>query len=141
MLQINPFDKSQLGQLKYACNVENHLISNSPSGIKSAFEEVFDRMLKNDPKETQVQGESSKQIFFDLDENPQVKKGMTMEGMMGKGKEMIAADAPVVLEDADLVMAGQGLECYQMDYRSIQALAKSLGYDAAAEFKETNRKG
>jgi ferritin-like metal-binding protein YciE len=141
MLQINTFDKSQVGQLKGSYNAENYLIKNPPSGIKTDFEQVLNRTLDNDHQETQVQVGSLKQIFFDLDENPQVKKGKTMEGLIEQGKEAIVAEAPVALKDADLVMAGQGVEYYQMDYRSIDALAKSLGYEAAAEIKETNRRG
>jgi Domain of unknown function (DUF892) len=74
MLKNDTFDKSQIEQLKGLHNAENHSIRNLPSGFESAFKQVLNRMPENDPNESQAGVESLEQIFFDLDENPPVKK-------------------------------------------------------------------
>jgi ferritin-like metal-binding protein YciE len=137
-------DKSRLekffgDELKDIYWAEKHLVKTLPKMRKAASSAELQNAFADHLEVTKGHVARLEQVFELIGKKAQAKKCEAMEGITKEGEDIIEeTEAGTATRDVGLVLAGQKVEHYEIaTYGGLAQLARTLGYDQAAEILET----
>jgi ferritin-like metal-binding protein YciE len=137
-MQIDNLEKLFVEQLKDIYNAEKQITKALPKMAKAATDEELQKAFQQHLRQTETHIQRLEEIFKDLGKNPQGKRCVGMEGVIGEGKELLEEDVEDDVLDAGLIGAAQKVEHYEIaSYGCLKTYASLLGNDRAAELLET----
>jgi ferritin-like metal-binding protein YciE len=122
-------------ELKDIYWAEKHLVKALPKMQKAATSEELATAFEEHLEQTKEHVTRLEQVFESLGHKAQAKKCEAMEGLVKEGESVIEdTDEGSATRDVALIMAAQKVEHYEIaTYGGLVTLAKTLGYDEAAE--------
>jgi ferritin-like metal-binding protein YciE len=130
--KLKDFFTDQLEDLLWA---EKKLVKTLPKMQEAATSSELKDAFKNHLVETQNHVSRLEQIFGIIGEDVDTTKCPAMAGIVDEGEEIIdETEEGTAQRDVGLIFAGQKAEHYEIaSYGGMVTLAKTLGYDDAAE--------
>ncbi len=120
--------------LRDAYSTEQQLLSALPDMAKAAREAALTRAFKDHVATTQGQVRRLCAIFEELDEAPEGKVSLPMEGLVTESQKIAQESLPPAVRDAALIAAAHKIAHYEMAaYGSLCGYAESLGQDKIAK--------
>lgn len=126
-------------ELKDIFNAETQLTKALPKMAKAASSEDLREGFENHLEQTKVHVERLEQVFEMLEESPNGKKCLGMEGLIKEGAEVMSEDFEDDVMDSALIAAAQRVEHYEIAaYGTVAAYADVLGEtEQASLLRET----
>jgi ferritin-like metal-binding protein YciE len=120
--------------LRDAYSTEQQLLSALPEMAKATKAAALTRVFKDHIATTQGQVRRLYAIFEELDEAPEGKVSLPMEGLVTESQKLAREDLPAAVRDAALIAAAHKIAHYEMAaYGSLCGYAESLGQDKTAK--------
>jgi ferritin-like metal-binding protein YciE len=128
-----------VNELKDIFSAENQLTKALPKMAKAASSEELREGFEDHLEQTKQHVERLEQIFEMLEESPDGKKCLGMEGLIKEGAEVIGEDFEDDVKDSALIAAAQRVEHYEIAaYGTVAAYADVLGEtEQASLLRET----
>jgi ferritin-like metal-binding protein YciE len=123
-----------LTELKNAYSAEKQILEELPNLIKLASLRELKKAFSKHLKETKMQENRLKRIFFLLGYEPREEMCDGMKGILAEGKKLLAKKSKSALLDAALIGSAQKVEHYEIaSYNTLKNFAKHL--DLESEIK------
>lgn len=133
-MALNSLKDVYVEQLKDMYSAEKQLTEALPKMVEAASDADLKTAFRHHLEQTKTHMESIRTILDALSENPTSTKCKAMEGLIEEGNEIAKKDGHPDARDAALIVAAQKVEHYEIaTYGSLQAFAKALGYQTAAD--------
>jgi ferritin-like metal-binding protein YciE len=126
-------------ELKDIYWAEKHLTKALAKMAKKATSDELRSSLENHIAETENQITRLEQVFEIIGEKAVAKKCEAMEGLIKEGESIMEdTEDGSITRDAGIISAAQKSEHYEIaSYGTLRTLAKTLGYDQAAELLDS----
>lgn len=133
--QLEKFFMDALKDIYWA---EKHLTKALPKMQKAATTEELQSAIEEHLAQTEEHVSRLEQVFEILVKKPQAKKCDGMEGLTKEGESVIEeTEDGSMTRDVGIIVSAQKVEHYEIAaYGSLVQLAKTLGYDEAADILE-----
>jgi ferritin-like metal-binding protein YciE len=129
--------KLYVDELKDLFSAENQLVKALPKMAKAASSDELRAGFEKHLEQTKGHVQRLEEIFQSLDESPQGKKCVGMEGLVKEGSEVMAEDFDDAVLDAGLIGAARRVEHYEMAaYGAVCEFAHVLGQSRHASLLE-----
>jgi ferritin-like metal-binding protein YciE len=130
--QLEKFFTDLLKDIYWA---EKHLTKALPKMQKAATTEKLQQAIEDHTAQTEEHVARLEQVFELLGKKPQAKKCDAMEGLVKEGDSVVEeTEDGSMTRDVGIIVSAQKVEHYEISaYGSLVQLAKTLGYDEAAD--------
>lgn len=128
-MKITSFDELYVHTLQDLYSAETQLIESLPKLVEACSNEELKAQFEQHLKITQQQQQRLKEIFEDLDEEPEGHECEAMKGLIEEAEQIIDDVEDEQLLDAALIGAAQKVEHYEIaGYGTARTFAELLGY-------------
>jgi len=138
MSKINSLNELFIQELQILLSGEEQLVKALPEMAKAAHAKELKNGFAQHLEQTRGHAERLRSILSRLGAPAKAKACPAMEGLIEAGKTRIKLDAPDMVRDAALIVAGQRVEHFEIaGYGSAKTFAQLLGHgDFADELEQ-----
>jgi len=132
-MKVNSLEQLFVDQLKDLYDAEHQIIEALPKMADQASSPDLKQSFELHLDQTRQQAQRLEQIFSKMDQSPQGKKCIGMQGIIKEGEEIMKEAKDPDTRDAGMIAAAQKVEHYEISgYGTARAYARMLGHDDAA---------
>ncbi|MGE5354549.1 MAG: ferritin-like domain-containing protein [Ignavibacteriales bacterium] len=148
-MQVDSLKKLYMDELRDLVSSESQIIDAMPKMVQSASSKELKNALNEHLDVTKRQLDRLKEIFRNMNESPEGKNCMGMEGIIREGQQMLSQATDPEVKDAGIIAAAQRIEHYEIAvYGVVRTYAEILGDEDSRDLlqstldeeKETDKK-
>jgi ferritin-like metal-binding protein YciE len=129
-MKLDTLEQLYINELRDLYSAENQLLKALPKMAKGASAPELKDAFEKHFEQTTGHVARLQQLFGQLDESPKGKTCHGMKGLLEEGAEILKADGEASVLDANMIVAAQKVEHYEIaSYGSVRTFANLLGRD------------